>query len=212
MDVIEARSPGSTYFATGGKSGGFHQGIREGCVCYCLDEFSFDRMHPLTVLNLVSPGETRLNVKGSSCLLKCLQVLIVISNFDIDYFVNKKTFAAAWETCDPAAFKRRFTEINIGLPDEKILSSLKVGCKGGYAVEVLGRYFSTLVTDIVLGSTRRQREAKLDERREAVKNLTMTLLNRKTTQQKPLATYSEFTPLTSKPAVLTTTLSVRCCI
>ncbi len=44
--------------------------------------------------------------------------------------------------------------------------SLNIKLKGGYAVEVMGRFFSSLVTDIVFETTKRQRDAMVDDHTE----------------------------------------------
>lgn len=177
---LKTQRPETVYFASSGRTGGFHQGLTTKCEVFIVDEFTFKKLSPDEILNMVSPSVARLNVKGSDAELPNLKMLIIISNFEPEYFMQLKAFERHWIAIDKAAFMRRFTVVNIGNPDSAQLEALnivKLQDKGGFAVELIGNYFATLCIDAVKGVLQHQLVAFNDPRREALRHFVANQLS-----------------------------------
>lgn len=171
---IQRHKPGSIGFIMSGKAGGFFEGIfRENEIIVC-DEFNWDKLSAEVILSIISPQEVLLNKKGSSVRLRRKKCLIIIANYDLEYYVSSESFSKVWKSIDPEAIRRRFILINLGNPSKEDLESVSVAHKGAYATQVVGNLLTTLVTDLLLDKTLRQQTAVEDPLREALKDLVST--------------------------------------
>ena len=123
LKAVNSRRPNSVYETTIGRTNGFWQGLKETHQVIFVDEFSFDRLPANDILNLVSTGNHRLNVKGSHVELTEFILLIICCNFPLDHFLQDKKKV---KDIDPHAVRRRFTEIRLGSPSSTVLNSVHV--------------------------------------------------------------------------------------
>ena len=109
---------------------------------FIIDEYN------LEVLNLISTGAVRLNVKHGSTTLNSLRMVEVIANFPIEHFQKHEGYKKYWVSTSKDAFRRRFTEVSLGTPSTRLVKSLSLSDKRAYACEVLGMYLSDYFTSI----------------------------------------------------------------
>jgi hypothetical protein len=178
----------SVYVMTAGRSGGFFEGLQSATQLFVIDEYSPEKVAFSTILNLISTGALRLNVKNSSATLAALRLVIVISNFSIEYFQSFEGFKKQWTGTSKQAFRRRFIEMNIGSPSSKLAVSLGLEDKRAYSNEVLGSYLSCMVVDILKGRTKAQQAASGDLRREILRKMVMEDMLEQSVSSNPIST------------------------
>jgi hypothetical protein len=151
--------PGIVGFVMAGKSGGFHEGLSPTNEVIICDEFNFDKLSASEILCVVSPQEAIMNKKHGKVRMRRKKLLIIIANYDLEYYCQHDSYRKVWVNTDKDAIRRRFIQINIGKPFKSQISELNLEDKGAYSLQLIALLLSTMVMDVLDGTTLRQRKA-----------------------------------------------------